>query len=491
MNVYLLNPPFISKGNILNNFFRCTRWQGGVTRGGTYWYPIWLAYATGLLEKKNNKVKLIDAPARNWGCDEIKKDIKRFDPEIIVIDSNFASLKNDIYVGNELKKVNDSKIVIVGPPASQFPNEILKQNIDIVAKYEYDLTLTEIADNIEGNKGLESVRGIVYNDEGKIIENPPRNFMNSDELDKIPFVSEVYKNHLNIKDYFLTHTLNPMVQIFSGRGCPNYCTFCSWPKTLMGRNYRIRSVENLVDEFEYVNNEFKPIKEIFIEDDTFTIEKKRIKNVCNEIKSRGLDITWSCNSRVSLDYKTMKIMKESGCRLLDVGFESGSDEILKNIKKGITTVESRQFMDNARHVGLLVLGDFIFGLPGETKKTAEETINFVKEIQPNIVQFAVATPLPGTEFYDWIIENDYCLVDDLNDSIDENGFQKCIISYPEFTKEDIEFYVDKSLKDYYLNLSYIPTALRTILRKNGLHELISMFKSAKLLINYLGREDKK
>lgn len=485
MNVYLLNPPFSLNNHELKRFFRCTRWQGGVTRGGTYWYPIWLAYATGVLEKENYNVRLVDAPAKDWNYDAVLKDIKRFKPEIIVIDSNFASLKNDISIANELKELTDSTTIMVGPPTSQFPTEIIKQGIDIVAKFEYDFTLKDIVDCIENCKDLAEVRGIAYNGDGKIINTPLRPFITSEELDNIPFISKIYKNHLDVKDYFLTHTLYPMVQIFTGRGCPNRCTFCSWPKTLMGREYRIRSVENIVDEFEYVINELSDVKEIFIEDDTFTLEKNRIHRFCQEMKNRKLDITWSCNSRVNLDYRTMKIMKNSGCRLLDVGFESGDDKILKNIKKGITTEESMLFMKAARKAGILVLADFIFGLPGETKETAERTINFVKKMQPNIVQFAVATPIPGTEFYNWVLDNDYCLINDLNDSIDENGFQKCIISYPEFTKEDIEFYVNKALKEYYLSFFYVPTALRTILRKNGFHELRSMIKSARMFMEYI------
>jgi len=209
--------------------------------------------------------------------------------------------------------------------------------------------------------------------------------------------------------------------------------------------------------------------------------------VCSEILRRGLDITWSCNARANLDYESMKAMKEAGCRLLDVGYESGSDEILKNIKKGITTSDSRKFTKDAKRAGLMILADFIFGMPGETKETAERTIRFVKGIKPNIVQFAVATPIPGTEFYDYVKENGFLLVDDLGNSLDKDGFQKCIVSYPEFTKEDIEDYVDRALKESYLSPSYIPIAMKNILRKNGLHELKGMVISAKVFLRYMRR----
>jgi len=489
MKIYVLHPPFVLNSIFMSNFFRCTRWQGGVSRGGTFWYPIFLSYTTGVLEKAYKNVRLVDAPAWKWDEKKVIQDVKKFGPDLIIIDSNFSSVRNDVYIARLLKdNAEDIKTVLVGPPTSQFPERILQNDgIDIIARLEYDFTIRDVAQAMEDGKSFDDIKGISYKEKGKIIHNPDREFISSEDLDKIPFVSEVYKKHLRVKDYFLSHTLYPMVQIFTGRGCPNQCTFCSWPKTLMGRKYRVRSVENVVDELEYIANDLPEIKEIFIEDDTFTINKKRIKEVCGEIKRRKLDITWSCNARPNLDYETMKVMKEAGCRLLDVGYESGSDEILRNIKKGITTEEMKRFAKDAKKAGLMVLGDFVFGFPGETKESAEKTIRFAKEIKPDIVQFAVATPIPGTEFYDYVKENGFLLVDDLEESLDNWGAQKCIISYPEFTKEDIEYYVDKALKEYYLSPSYIPVVMKNILRKNGLHELKGIWKSAKVFFRYIRR----
>jgi len=482
MKIYMLNPPFIE------NFVRCGRWQGVASRGGTLYYPIWLAYAAGVLEKEGHKVKLVDAVAWKWDKKKVLEDASHFSPDLIIVDSNFSSLTNDCDIAKLIKENTGALSVLVGPPASQFPEKILNNDVDVIARFEYDLTIRDIARAIEEGKDFENIKGISYKENGKIIHNPDREFMTSEDLDKLPFVSEVYKKHLNIKDYFLGHTLYPMVQIFTGRGCPNLCTFCSWPETLMGRKYRIRSTKNVVDEFEYVSKELPDVKEIFIEDDTFTLIKQRIIDICEEIKRRKLKITWSCNARANLDYETMKIMKEAGCRLLDVGYESGSNEILKNIKKGITVEESKKFTKDARKAGLMILADFIFGMPGETKETAEQTIRFAKEIKPDLVQFAVATPIPGTAFYNWCKDNNYLLVDDLEESLDEEGFQKCIISYPEFTKENIENYVDKALKEYYLSPSYIPVAIKNIFRKNGLHELKGMLMSAKVFLKYINRK---
>ena len=256
----------------------------------------------------------------------------------------------------------------------------------------------------------------------------------------------------------------------------------------MGRKYRSRTADNIVDEFEYICQDLPEVKEIFIEDDTFTVNKNLVLDVCRKIKERKLDITWSCNARATLDYSTLQEMKSAGCRLLIVGYESGNDEILKTIRKGVDTRQMRVFTKDAKKAKLMVHGDFIIGLPGETKETAEQTLRFIRELKPNILQVAVATPIPGTKFYDWVKENGYLLVDNLEESIDQRGYQKCILSYPDFSKVDIEHYVNRALKEYYLSPSFVPVALSNILRRHGLHELKIMLMSAKVFLEYLGAE---
>lgn len=484
MRIYLLNPPFVP------NFVRCGRWQGATARSGGLDYPKWLAYATGLLEEEFN-ARLVDAPAQKFKKSDIIKGAKSFSPDFVVVDSNFSSLSNDVGMAVSLKEYTGATTILVGPPTSQFSNEILKNNgVDIVAKFEYDFTLREVAEAIRDGKGLREIKGISYKENDKIIHNPNREFTSSNDLDKIPFVSKVYKKHLNINDYFLSQSLFPEVQIFAGRGCPNKCSFCSWPVTLMGRKYRSRSAINIANEFEWITENLKDVKEIFIEDDTFTINKKLVVALCDEINSRKIDITWSCNTRANLNYEIMRKMKKAGCRLIIVGYESGDDEILKNIDKGLTINQMREFTKDAKRANLLVHGDFIIGLPGETKETAEKTLSFIKELKPNILQMAIASPIPGTEFYDWAKENGYLLNDNLESSLDEDGFQKCTISYPDFTKNDIETYVDRILKEYYLSPSFIPIAIKNILRKDGLHELRGMAMSARIFYKYIGRKAK-
>jgi len=478
---YLVNPPFKP------NFNRELRGEGMCTRGGTLYYPIWLSYAAGVLEQFHD-VRLVDSVSKGWTLDQLLYSAKQFFPDIIVIDSNFASLDNDLKAARRLKNETDAIVILVGPPASQFAERILEGgSVDIVARYEYDYTLLEVADALSlEDFELSGIDGISYIERGRVKHNRNREFLGSEELDRIPFVSAVYKKYLDIYDYFLSSSLYPVVQIFTGRGCPFKCKFCSWPETLMGHGHRVRSVSNVADELEWISQNLK-VKEVFFEDDTFTISKKRVLEFCEEYCSRELDTAWACNARVGLDCETMKAMKEAGCRLLIVGYESGSDEILRNINKGITVQQIKDFAKNARKGGLLVHGDFIVGLPGETKETIEMTKDLIKEVKPDILQVQVATPMPGTEFYQWCRENGHFVTDDPNEYLDEDGHQKSVVSYPWLSNEEITRAVDEILRDYYLSAGYVPVAFRQVFRRHGLGESRRILRSARMFLGYAFR----
>jgi radical SAM superfamily enzyme YgiQ (UPF0313 family) len=208
---------------------------------------------------------------------------------------------------------------------------------------------------------------------------------------------------------------------------------------------------------------------------------------CSKLNQKGIKIHWGCQARATLDFETMVAMKGAGCHLLDVGYESGSEEILKNIKKGITVEQLREFTKNARRAKLKILADFVVGFPGETKNTVETTLQFIKEVKPDLLQIAVATPMPGTEFFRWAKKENYILVNNLKESLDDEGFQKCIISYPSLSKTEIEGFVESALKNYYLNINYVPIIFKNIASKNGFLELKCMMRSAKVFLGYVGR----
>ena len=286
MKVYMLNPPF------LPHFGREMRWQD-TGRGGTLYYPIWLSYATGLLESEGHEIRMVDAPAWRWSKHNVIEDIKKFNPDVVVLETSFTSLNNDLNVAEAIKDnlENEVPIIMFGPPTSQFPNKILEsKGVDIITRWEFDFTLAELLNKLENGEDIKDVLGISYKKDGEIIHKPDRPFSTSEDLDKLPFVSKAYKKHLNIRDYFLNYSLYPMVQIFVGRGCPFQCTFCAWPQTFMGRKYRVRSVDNLLDELEWIEKNLPEVKEVFFEDDTFPIRKKMVMEFCQKYNERGLKL---------------------------------------------------------------------------------------------------------------------------------------------------------------------------------------------------------
>jgi radical SAM superfamily enzyme YgiQ (UPF0313 family) len=252
----------------------------------------------------------------------------------------------------------------------------------------------------------------------------------------------------------------------------------------MGRKYRVRSIENVIAELKWIELNLPEVKEVFFEDDTFTINQKRVSAFCEAYRSAGLHIAWACNARATLDFSTMREMKGAGCRLVIVGYESGDQDILQKIKKDITVDDARKFARNAKMAGLLVHGDFVVGLPDETKETIRSTRDLIRELKPDILQVSVATPLPGTEFYRWAREKGYLLTTDPNEYLDNAGHQRAIISYPWLSEQEIVQSVDRMLRDYYVTPSYIPTAIRQVFRKNGLAELRRIVYSAKMFLAY-------
>jgi len=450
MKVLMLNPPFFKK------FSRSSR-SPATTKGGTIYYPIMLSYATGVLEKNGFEVKLIDAPARGYERDDVIEMARKFSPEMVVVDTSTPSIMNDVAVGRDIKAACGSFIVLVGTHPSALPEETMKmdESIDAVAVGEYDHTILELAKALQAKGDLKAVNGIVFRKNKKIITNPPRQFI--ENLDELPFVSEVYKKHLNIKDYFFASAEYPMIMIMTGRGCPFRCFFCNYPQVFYGRQYRLRSPENVLAEFEYIIKNFPEVKEIGIEDDTFSADPERAKKICKLLIENGINkkIKWWANTRVNLDFETMKLMKEAGCRLIIPGYESGVQQILDNIHKGITIEQSLDFAKNAKKAGLLVHGCFMLGLPGETKKTIRQTIDFAKKLNPDTAQFFPLIVYPGTEAYEWAKRNNFLTTEDFSKWLTKEGLHNTVIKLSNITSEELVKYCDQARREFYLRPSYI------------------------------------
>lgn len=431
---------------------RTSRWPEK-TKSATLYYPYWLAYATGVCQDKGHTVKLVDCIASKYSINDLKDTIREFQPDFLVTEVTTSTCMEDYVALDAIKKESpELKIIVGGTHATALPEHVLENcnSVDIVARKEYDFTIEEI---VSGNTPHEAIQGISYKKDGVTFHNDDREYI--ENLDVLPFASKIYQQFLNVDDYGYSLAQKPMVQIFSARGCPYHCNFCSYPETMGGRAFRKRSVKNFVDEIEYICLNMPEIKEIFIEDDTFTVDKQRVIDICNEMMRRNLKPIWSCNSRADLPYDVMKKMKEAGCRLLVTGFESGNQEVLNKIKKGITLKQSLEFAENARKLKLKIFGCFMIGLTGDSLDTILETYHFAKKINVDMVFFQQAVPFPGTGFYDWVKENNYISTEDYGKWLNEEGYLNCLVNYPYASSQEIERLRDKLMGKYYFSPGYI------------------------------------
>lgn len=461
MNILMLNPPF------LHHFSREQR-SPAVTKSGTFYYPMWLCYSAGVLEDNGHDVILIDAPADDSDNMGIMPRIKEFSPELIVVDTSTPTIYNDIDVAVSLKKIIPSSfVVLVGPHVSALPEESLRidENIDAVARREYDYTIRDLAYALENHKDLNSVLGLSFRADGKIIHNPDRPL--PENLDEIPFVARAYKRHLDIRDYFYGHSRYPIVTIVMGRGCPYRCVYCVYPQTFGGKKYRYRSARNVVDEMEFIIREFPDVKEIMFEDDTLTANKRKCRELCEEIIRRKLKILWSANSRADVDTDTLRIMKTAGCRLLCVGIESGVQNVLDQMKKNLKVDRIREFMRNAKKAGILVHGCFLLGTPGETRETLRITLDFAKELGPDTAQFFPIMVYPGTEAYDWAEQNGYLSTTDFSKWLTPDGLHYCVVSRPGLTNTELVNFCDNARREFYLRPAYIVYRIKRLFLHPG------------------------
>ena len=441
----------------------------------SYWYPVWLAYPAGMLEG----ARLLDAPPHHISAEQTIEIAKSY--EFLVLFTSTPGFPGDIGLAREIKKANPTiKIAFVGPHVSVLPEKSLRDcpSIDFVARKEFDFAVVDYAKG----KPLEDITGISFLKDGEVVHNPDAPQIQ--DLDALPHVTDVYKRDLDVTRYNVPFLLNPYVSLYTTRGCPAQCTFCLWPQTLSGHPWRKRSTDDVAAEMAKVKEYWPEVKEFFFDDDTFNIQKARTIELCAKLKP--LKLTWSCTSRVTTDFETLTAMKEAGCRLLIVGYESGDQQILKNIKKGATVERARQFTKDCHKLGLVIHGDFIMGLPGETHETINNTIAFAKELDVETIQVSVAHAYPGTELYDYAVQNGFMVKD--SKMVDEGGHQLAHIQYPGLAADEILSAVHRFYDEYYFR----PKAVFRILKKAAFNsnDRKRLYKEAKTFLKVRSMRNK-
>lgn len=477
MKTLFLNPPFHPK------YSRGQR-SPQVTRSGTLYYPIWLSYAAAAVEEDGHDTWLVDAIAQERDVGDVVETTRKLGPDLILIDTSTPSIENDAMVARELRSAApDAVIGLAGPHVSATPVESLGDYpwVDFVTMREYDQTARDLARAIETGGDWTATRGIALRRDGTPSCNPEQPLIQ--DLDTLPFVSRTYKRHLDFRRYFYAITRWPVVTIISGRGCPYRCNYCLFPQTLHGAQYRVRSAESLVEELAYIEASFPGVKEVFIEDDTLTVNRKRMVRICEEIMRRGVRINWTCNARADVDLETLKMMRAANCRLLCVGIESGDQGVLDSVEKGIDLATIERFFRDAKKAGVMVHGCFMAGNKGETRETLEKTLELAKRLNPDTAQFFPLMVYPGTRAYEWAKTEGLIKAERYSDWLTEEGLHSTVIDREDLPHDEIVAFCDRARREFYLRPAYMAYKLRQIVRHP--REAVRLVKSIKTFGKYL------
>jgi len=439
----------------------------------SFWYPTWLAQPAALVEGS----KLIDGPPSRTSPAAVAAQAKDYD--LAVLHTSTPSFASDVKMIEALKAVNPNlKAGLVGAKVAVDPNGSMAGSplIDFVARNEFDFTIKEVADG----RDLAKIDGLTWrNSEGVVVHNPERATL--ENMDALPFVSPVYHRDLVIEDYFIGYLKHPYLSIYTGRGCKSRCTFCLWPQTVGGHRYRTRSVGHVIDEIRWAKQTMPQIREFFFDDDTFTDDAPRAEAIARELGKLG--VTWSCNAKANVPRETLKVMRDNGLRLLLVGYESGNQQILFNIKKGMRIEVAEKFTKDCHELGIQIHGTFILGLPGETKETIQETIRFATRINPHTIQVSLAAPYPGTYLYNQAVENGW-LDADHAELVDEKGVQIAPLHYPHLSHGEIFHSVEDFYRRFYFRAPKIASIVGEMVRspemmKRRLREGVEFFRFLK------------
>ncbi len=418
----------------------------------SFWYPTWLAQPAALVPGS----RLIDAPPAGITLESVLAAAKQH--ELVVIHTSTPSFANDVRVAQAIKDARpDVSIGFVGAKVAVQPAESLRDGapIDWVARNEFDFTVLDVAEG----KDLAAIPGLSWRGrDGAITHNEDREIL--ENMDALPFVTEVYKRDLRIEDYFIGYLKHPYLSLYTGRGCKSRCTFCLWPQTVGGHRYRVRSVEHVIEEIRLARSYFPEVREFFFDDDTFTDNLPRAEAIARELGRLG--VTWSCNAKANVPRETLKVLKDNGLRLLLVGYESGNQQILFNIKKGMRIEVAKKFSKDCRELGIKIHGTFILGLPGETRETIEETIRFAMEVNPHTLQVSLAAPYPGTFLYRQAVENGW-LDARHAELVDDHGVQIAPLHYPHLSHTEMFDGVEEFYRRFYLRAPKIASIVGEML----------------------------
>jgi len=464
MKVLLINPPTF---NMLP-----TMLPRSIDEARGYNPPLGLLYLAAYLQKNSkHQVEILDCQVEKLDYKQIENKIQEQNPDAIGLTTMTFTLIDVLNIAKITKKINpEIRTILGGPHIDIYPKETIKQsNIDYLVLGEGEKPLKNLLDNINPLNNLHQIKSIVFKDNGEII-NTGRAELNQD-LDSLPFPAR----HLTPYQKYssVLSKVKPITTMFTSRGCPYKCLFCDRPH--LGKFFRARSAKNVVDEIEECQK--MGIKEILIYDDTFTVNRQRVMDICSEIQKRNLDIHWDVRARVdTVDKKLLEIMKKSGCQRIHYGVEAGTQKILNVLRKGITLEQVEKAFKLSREIKLETLAYFMIGSPTETKKDILKTIKFAKKINPDFTHITITTPFPATDLYRMGLEQKIWPNDHWQ-KFAENPRANFISPVWEkiLSKEELVLLIRKAYRTFYFRPKYL---LKRLFKLTSFEELKTKSKAA-------------
>ena len=484
MRVLFVNPPYRDM-----RFSRSQR-SPGVIKSGTMYYPYWLAHAAALCESRGHEVSLLDCPADNLSRDALAEHIRSFAPDLLVTESSTPSFRHDLETVSVVRSRFPSlRTCMVGTHATAEWRHALERcpELDFVAIGEYDFTILELAEALQqqaSNPG--HIAALATRIGGRPVRGPARPPI--EDMDSLPWIAPIYKRFLTPRHYLFTIATHPMVMLIGGRGCTARCFYCVYPQVMHGHTYRTRSPEHLVCEMKWIQEHMPEVREIVFEDDTFTSDRTRAREIARLVREQGVRLPWFANVRTNIDFDTLAALKESGLRECATGFESGDDLVLANMRKGQTVVQQRTFMENCRKLGILVHGCFMVGFPGETRETLRKTLDLALELDPDSAQFYPVMPYPGTGAFQWAKDNGYLATEEYDQWLREDGGHRCVMNLPDLSPQELEEFCEEAFRRFHFRPRYIARKLAQVLKHP--REGLRSFNAGKNFLRYLVTSDR-
>ncbi len=450
MKTAVINLPF------MNGKFSRTSRSPAINKSGTLYWPFWLAHGTGSLEKAGHEVLFLDCPAEGITEHAMLKMLVEFGPRLAVVDTSTPSIYSDLRLASMISMyLPDCFVLLVGTHVSALPHQSLRlaPKVDCAAIGEYDSTIVDVADSLDGGGDISRVPGLCLNLRGEIVDTDTREMI--EDLDSLPFLADVYRKHLKPENYFFAAARFPSVMTITSRGCPYKCSFCVWPQVMHREKYRVRSAEHVAEEFNLFHAYFPRVQEIVIEDDTFSIDSKRVEEISDVLIGNRNRIPWTANVRANLSLDAMRKMKAAGCRLIIVGYESGSQNILNAVSKGTTVNQNLEFAERARKAGLLVHGCFMAGNPGETRETLEKTFRMSLKLAPDTAQFFPIMAYPGTRLYNRYKKEGKLKTGNFDRWVTSEGLHNCVVNLPGLSSGALVEWCNEARKRFYLRPKYL------------------------------------